>query len=130
MTIEVLLKWVHLLAVAVWTGGLITLASLVPALRRAGATREHLQAAARRFGTLSWTALAVAVATGIWQVDVIGYTWSYLAPKLWLVALAAGLALFHQLTAKRTPPAWRGALQGAILLVSILVFGEAVRLFH
>jgi len=123
------LKWVHLLGAAVWTGGLITLAALVVALRRAGADRPMLQAAARQFGRLSWTALAVAVITGIWQMEVIGYAYASISFKLGLVITAGVLALIHQLTARSTSPAVRGALQGVILVVSVLIFGAAVAAF-
>jgi putative copper export protein len=123
------LKWVHLLGAAVWTGGLITLAALVVALRSAGADRPMLQAAARQFGRLSWTALAVAVITGIWQMEVIGYAYASISLKLGLVITAGVLALIHQLTARSTSPAVRGALQGVILVVSVLIFGAAVAAF-
>lgn len=123
------LKWIHLLGAAVWTGGLITLAVLVVALRNAGADRPMLQAAARQFGRLSWTALAVAVATGIWQMEVIGYSYAAVAVKLGLVVTAGVLALIHQLTARNTSAAVRGAIQAVILVVSILIFGAAVATF-
>lgn len=129
MEFEDYLKWVHLLGAAVWTGGLITLAALVVALRRAGADRPMLQAAARQFGRLSWTALAVAVITGIWQMEVIGYAYASISFKLGLVITAGVLALIHQLTARSTSPAVRGALQGVILVVSVLIFGAAVAAF-
>lgn len=129
MEFEDYLKWVHLLGAAVWTGGLITLAVLVVALRSAGADRPMLQAAARQFGRLSWTALAVAVITGIWQMEVIGYAYASISLKLGLVITAGVLALIHQLTARSTSPAVRGALQGVILVVSVLIFGAAVAAF-
>lgn len=129
MTSAELLKWVHLLAAATWTGGLITVAALIPAMRGAGADRPLLQAVARQFGRVSWVALAVAVATGIWQVELVGYPWADLSLKLTLVVIAAGLALVHQLTARRSTPAVRGIVQGAILLTSIGIFGSAVALF-
>ncbi len=124
------IKWVHLLAVATWTGGLITLAALVPVLRRQGAETGTLRAVARRFGVVSWIALGVAVITGVWQVTELDLPWTdgTLNLKLSLVGVAAVLALVHQLTARRTSPAVRGMLQGLILVVSIAVFGVAVTL--
>ena len=44
------IRWLHLLAASVWTGGLIVLGALVVALRRAGVEREVLRAAARQYG--------------------------------------------------------------------------------
>ena len=129
LELEDLLKWIHLLGAAVWTGGLITLAALVVTLRREGADRPMLQAAARQFGRVSWTALAVAVATGIWQMEVIGYAYADVAVKLGLVGTAGVLALIHQVTARHTSAAVRGAIQGVILVVSVLIFGAAVATF-
>jgi uncharacterized membrane protein len=122
-------KWVHLVAAAVWTGGLITLSVLVVALRRAEAERSQLQAAARAFGYLSWSALAVAVATGLYQLSTFSWPWSRLTLKLTLVGVSAGLALVHQVTAKRSGPAVRGALQGVILVLAVAIFGAAVAAF-
>jgi hypothetical protein len=102
----------------------------VVAARRAGADRSVLQAMALQFGRVSWTALAISVATGIVQVERLGFDWAdgALTLKLTLVFIAAALAFGHQITAKRTPPAWRGAIQGLILLVSVAIFGAAVNL--
>lgn len=124
------LKFAHLLGAAIWTGGLITLAVLVTALRRAGADRALLQAAARRFGAASWSALGVLVVTGIWQVQELSLSWTYdrLVLKITLVVIAAALAGLHQVTARRSSPALRGALQGLILVVSIGIFAAAVRI--
>jgi len=129
MTLPQVLLWIHLVAIATWTGGLITLGALVPALRKAGADRPLLQATARRFGVVSWTAMGVAVVTGVWQVLDLAIDWRRLEAKLSLVAVMVGLALFHQLTAKRTSPAVRGAIQGIIVVLSIITVGVAVLTF-
>ncbi len=123
-------KWVHLLAVATWTGGLITLAALVPVLRRQGAALDTLRAVARRFGVVSWVALVAAVVTGVWQVIGLAIPWSNgtLNLKLGLVGFAAAAALVHQFSARRTSPAVRGVIQGLILVASIAIFGVAVTL--
>jgi uncharacterized membrane protein len=123
-----LIKWVHLLAAATWTGGLLVLAGLIPTLRKAGADRPMLQAVARRFGHISWAALIVAVVTGISMVERLGWPWSRVQLKIVLVAAAAALALIHQVTARRTSPGVRGVLQAAILVVSVALFGAAVTL--
>lgn len=129
MSFDETLKWIHLIAAAVWTGGLITLAFLVVALRKAGTEREQLRAAARAFGRVSWTALIVALATGIWQMEEIGYGYSIITVKLWLVGIAAVLALAHQLSSRYVSPAVRGIGQAIILIVSIGIFGAAVAAF-
>ena len=119
-------KWVHLLAAAVWTGGLITLAFLVTAVRSTTDDIEVLRAVARRFSVLSWVAFAVAIITGTWLYTDIGLPWKDFSTKGTLIVLAAGLAMFHQFTAKRSSPAVRGIIQLLILIVSIGIFGAAV----
>lgn len=130
MTTLLVLRWVHLVAAATWTGGLIVLAALVVALRRAGAERSLLQASARQFGKVSWVAMAIALGTGVAQVELYGWPWTYgrLHAKLGLVALTVALALYHQLTAAKSSPAQRGIVQLLILLASLGVFGAAVAL--
>ena len=108
---------------------MITLAVLIAALRRAGAERPQLQSAARAFGVLSWTAFAVAVLTGIYQTSRLGWPWGNLTLKLVLVAASGILALIHQVTARRTTPAVRGAVQGVILVLGVAIFGAAVAAF-
>jgi putative copper export protein len=129
------IRFVHLIAASVWVGGLITLAALVAAVRRTGADRSVLQAMARQFGRLSWTAIAVAVTTGVIQLarsDVsLSSDTDYavtLFVKLTLVGLAVGLAIAHQITANRSSPAARGAIQGLILLSSLGIVAAAVTL--
>ena len=128
MTTLLIVRWVHLVAVATWTGGLIVLAALIVALRRAGAERELLRAAARQFGKVSWTAMAIALVTGVAQVHLLGWPWTHggLHLKLGLVAVAVVLAGWHQATATRSSPAARGIVQLLIMLVSLGIFGAAV----
>lgn len=128
MTSLELVKWVHLLAAAVWTGGLIVLGALVGAIRRSTDDREVLRAVARRFGVVSWIAFATAVATGLWMYADLGLPWRDFELKGTLVLLAGILALVHQFTARRSTPAVRGILQAAILVISIAIFGAAVAL--
>src|SRR5690606_22421202 len=105
-------------------------AAIVFALRRAGADRAYLRAAARMFGRVSWTAMAVAIATGLWRVHLLGMPWSYgrLHVKIGLVALVVLVAGTHQLTAKRSRPAVRGIVELTIVAISIGIFVAAVSL--
>lgn len=120
-------RFFHLLGAMVWVGGLITLGALVPAMRRAGADRSMLQAVARQFGRLSWTGFGLAVFTGGWAV--IDYLDRPALPwKLGAVALAGGLALWHQLGARDQTPRTRGILQGLILVASLGIVAAAVAL--
>ncbi len=128
MTTFEIVKWVHLIAAAVWTGGLIVLAFLVTAIRRSTDDLEVLRATARRFSVVSWTALAFSVMTGAWMYTEYGLPWVNFTLKGTLIVVAAGLALVHQLTAKHTHPAVRGIVQLVIILVSIGIFAAAITL--
>jgi putative copper export protein len=123
-------RFIHLMAAATWMGGLITLAALVMALRREGAERAMLQAAARQFARVAWVAMAIAVVTGVAQVVMLNWPWSYgrLHLKMGLVLAVILLTLGHQLTAKRSSPAVRGIVNLVVLLLSMGVFAAAVAL--
>jgi putative copper export protein len=127
-------RWLHLVAGAVWLGGLITVGAVVPALRRAGATREQLQAMARRFANVAWAAMALAVATGliqIWDVRAALRSGSFagkLLLKVTFVAVAAGFSYWHQTSARDIPPRTRGIIQGIILITSLAIYAMAVAL--
>lgn len=120
-------RFLHLTAMAVWVGGLITLGALVSALRRHGADREVLRVMARRFGVVSWWAMGLLVATGL--IQAIDHGWDgLLVAKTVVVAVIVALAGWHQVAARDQSPARRGALQGTILLLSLLAVGLAVAL--
>lgn len=85
----------HVLAATVWVGGQLTVAGLLPAVRRLGedATRRIAYAFAR----LSWPAYAILVATGIWNVTASsgrqGSAWqALLAAKVAVVVVDGGRA--------------------------------------
>jgi uncharacterized membrane protein len=126
MTQFELFKWIHLLAAAVWTGGMIVLAFLVGAIRRTSSDIEVLRAMARAFAWVSWTAMAIAILTGIVNYTSLGLGWSRFSLKGTLIILSISLALWHQLTAKRSSPAIRGIGQGVILILAVAIFGAAV----
>lgn len=123
-------RWVHLMSAATWMGGLVVLAASVVALRRAGADRSLLQAVARGFGRVSWTAMALAVPTGLLQVVGMQLPWTYsrLHLKIGAVTLVVVLAAIHQATARTSSPRTRGIMQLAIVLASAAVFAAAVAL--
>ena len=131
MSLDETIRWVHLVAAAVWVGGQITVAALVPALRRAGATTEQVRAAARRFGIVAWSAIGVSVATGILQLirlDIPTRGNTALTIKLLLVGIAVAVAWFHQIIARTAPPALRGALEGSLLVLALAIVAAAVTL--
>ena len=117
--------YLHLLGATVWIGGLIVLGGLVPAVRQATDDREVIKAMARRFGVISWSALGLLVLTGGYMaVDFWSQT---LAIKIGLVLLVAMLAGWHSIAGSQQSPRTRGMIQGAILVVSLVILWVATQ---
>ena len=116
--------FLHVLAATVWVGGQITLAALVPVLRRAGT--DIPRAAARRFNQVAWPAFGVLVITGIWNVVAVRsqITGSYettLVVKLVVVAVSGVAALLHARTRSPAGLAVFGALAGLSALAALFL---------
>jgi putative copper export protein len=116
--------FLHILAATVWVGGQITLAALVPALRRLGA--EIPRAAARRFNQVAWPAFGVLILTGIWNVAAVRskVTGSYettLIIKIAVVAVSGVAAALHARARSRAGLAVFGALTGVSALAAVFL---------
>jgi hypothetical protein len=83
---------------------------------------------ARQFGRVSWVAMGISLVSGTWLVVDTDRDWGDLSLKLGLVIVAIALAAVHQVTAKRSTAAQRGAVQGLILLTSLAIFFVAAGL--
>lgn len=130
VTWDTIRLFLHVLAATVWVGGQLTLAALVPVLRKAGA--DIPKAAARRFNQVAWPAFAVLVITGVWNLiavrsQVHGSYETTLVVKLVVVLISGVTAALH---ARARGPAGRavfGALTGvsalAALFLGILLAG-------
>ena len=123
--------FVHVLAATIWVGGQFTLAGLVPILRPYGP--EATRAAARRFNVIAWSAFAVLLATGIWNlfaVHVGDADTKYLV-TLWLKLLAVAItgvgAAVHIIGRSKAALAVGGALSAvgavAALFLGVLLHG-------
>jgi putative copper export protein len=123
--------FLHVLAATIWVGGQITLAALVPVLRRLGA--EIPRAAARRFNQVAWPAFGVLIITGIWNIAAVhdqikgsGYQ-TTLVVKLIVVAISGVTAALHTRARKPVWIAVYGALTGlsalAALFLGVLLAG-------
>jgi putative copper export protein len=122
--------FLHVLAATVWVGGQITLAALVPVLRRRGT--EIPRAAARRFNLVAWPAFGVLVVTGIWNIAAVrsqihGSYRTTLIVKLVVVAISGITALLHARARTPAGQAVFGALTGlsalAALFLGVLLAG-------
>jgi uncharacterized membrane protein len=117
-------RWLHVLAMALFVGGQLVLAvAIVPTLR--GAHGDQLRSIARRFGWASLAALVVLIATGSALAahdDVWGS--GTLHVKLALVVLVGALIAWHM----RRPGAH--AIEGVVFLVSIAIVWLGLALAH
>jgi putative copper export protein len=122
--------FLHVLAATVWVGGQITLAALVPVLRRRGAGIPR--AAARRFNLVAWPAFGVLIVTGIWNIAAVrsqihGSYRTTLIVKLVVVAISGVAALLHARARTPAGQAVFGVLTGlsalAALFLGVLLVG-------
>jgi putative copper export protein len=116
--------FVHVLAASVWVGGQITLAGLVPGLRRLGP--DAPRAVARRFNLVAWPAFAVLVLTGIWNIVAVHpeagtpYT-TTLMVKIAVVAVSGITAFLHAQATSRRGLAVFGALTSLSALAAMFL---------
>jgi putative copper export protein len=112
--------FLHVLAASVWVGGQITLAGVVPGVRRVAP--EATRAIARGFARVAWPAFAVVVLTGFWnlaEVDVSNTSTAYqvtLLVKVTLAMASGAAAVVHQVGRSKAAL----AIGGAVGLVAAL----------
>ena len=125
MTTWLLVRWLHILAMALFVGGQRLLAfGVVPAMR-GEADRERLRAVARRFGWLTLGAIGVLLVTGAAMASHYDlWDSGTLHAKLTLVAVVAGLVVWHM--ARPT----MHVLEGLIFLVSLAIVWLGLSLAH
>ena len=115
--------FLHVLAATVWVGGQLTLAALVPALRRF--EREVTRVAARRFNQVAWIAFAVLIVTGVWNIlavpDGSAAYRTTLTVKLVVVAASGVTAFCHMRARSRAGLAVFGALTGATSIGAVFL---------
>ena len=118
--------FLHVLAAAIWVGGQLVLAALVPVLRRFGS--DATGAAARRFNQVAWTAFAVLIVTGIWNIVAVKPQVSHhadyrvtLIVKLVVVAASGVTAALHVRSRTARGRAILGALTGLTALAALFL---------
>jgi putative copper export protein len=112
------------LAATIWVGGQITLAALVPALRRLGA--EIPRAAARRFNQVAWPVFGILVITGVWNIVAVRsqITHRYettLVVKLIVVIVSGASAALHARARSTAGLAVFGTLTGISALAALFL---------
>src|SRR4051812_11243088 len=119
------IRWLHVLAMALFVGGQMLLAFAAVPVARSAPDPERLRAVARRFGWLTLGAIAVLLVTGAAMAshyDLWGD--GTLQLKLTLVAVVAALVVWHMLR-----PTLH-ALEGVIFLVSLAIVWLGLSLPH
>jgi putative copper export protein len=116
--------FLHVLGATVWVGGQLTLAGLVPGLRRV--SPEAPRTVARRFNVIAWAAFGVLIATGIWNILAIRPGWSSaygttLIVKLVVVAASGIAAALHARARSAAPLALFGALSALAALGALFL---------
>jgi putative copper export protein len=126
ITVEDVRLFLHVLAASVWVGGQITLAGLVPVLRKAGV--DVPRSAARQFNRIAWPAFGVLILTGIWNIsadhDEIHHVSDFrntLWAKLVIVALSGLSAYLHIRAKTRTANAIWGAATALFALAALFL---------
>ncbi|HUO48771.1 MAG TPA: hypothetical protein VMU09_08060 [Acidimicrobiales bacterium] len=114
----------HVLGAAVWVGGQITMAGLVPTARRL--SPDAPRAMARAFARLQWPAFVLVVATGFWNVAAVGSgqstAWQVvLGIKIFVVALAGLAAWLHSVAKRRAWLAAWGAISSLASLAALVM---------
>lgn len=116
--------FLHVTAAAIWVGGQLVLAALVPALRRV--SPDAAPAAARRFARVAWPAFGVLVVTGGWNLAALGpgmddaYRTTLIA-KLVAVLVSGVAAYGHSRARRRATVAWSGALTAMAALTALFL---------
>jgi hypothetical protein len=121
--------FLHVLAATIWVGGQLSLAALVPVLRRIGP--EAPKAVARQFRKVAWPAFAVLLLTGVWNLLAVEgekTDQAVLGAKM-VAVVASGLGAFlHERAGSKRGLAIWGAVSfvGALaaLLLGVVLSGE------
>ena len=125
-TTATLRLFLHVLAAAVWVGGQIALAGVVPVLRRDAPTVTT--AVARAFAKVAWPAFAVLVVTGVWNlaaIDVADTDTAYqvtVFAKVAIALVAAVAVAVHSIGRSKLALALGGAI-GLLASLGALYLG-------
>lgn len=123
---ETIRLFLHVLFASVWVGGQITVAGIVPAVRRA--SPETTKVIAQAFGRVAWTAFILTVATGIWSLMALDITnmssdeQGTFLMHFAMAVLSGVFAAVHSVGKSKAAIAVGGAL-GALTAVLAMFFG-------
>ncbi len=130
-TLDSIRIFLHVIAVAVWVGGQIVLAGIVPQLRKVAP--DAMKTVAQSFARIAWPAFLIIVFTGMWglgTIDVTDRSSAYLATfgiKMLLVGVTVIATLIHS---NGTSKAAKGIGGAASLLASLLAAFAGILMAH
>lgn len=130
-TLDSIRIFLHVIAVAVWVGGQIVLAGIVPQLRKVAP--DAMKTVAQSFARIAWPAFLIIVFTGMWglgTIDVTDRSSAYLATfgiKMLLVGVTVIATLIHS---NGTSKAAKGVGGAASLLASLLAAFAGILMSH
>lgn len=129
-TLLTIRMFLHVLAAAVWVGGQIVLAGLVPAIRKS--YPEATKVAAQAYGRVAWPAFVVVVVTGLWnlaETPVTDTGTDYqvtLFVKIMLAVVSGAAAAVHQASRSKVALALGGAI-GFLAAIGAMYLGFLLR---
>lgn len=130
-TLDSLRIYLHILGVAVWVGGQVVLAGLVPAIRTSAP--EALPKVANAFARVAWPAMILIVFTGMWGLTSTSSSSSdtaYMVTfgiKMVMVFIAIAATVIHSQGSSKAAKAIGGAFG---LLGSLLAAYAGILLAH
>lgn len=121
----------HVLAAAVWVGGQLTVAGLLPTVRRLG--EDAPKKVARAFARIEWPMFTLLIATGVWNAVADnpskqnGAWKAVLGVKIAVVVIAGLAAYWHGRARTKVGLAAFGGIAGlaslAALVLGVLLAG-------
>jgi putative copper export protein len=113
----------HVTAAAIWVGGQLTVAGLLPTIRGLG--EDAPKKVARAFGRLLWPAYALLVVTGFWNIAALtvkdaSSAWKAVLIVKIVVVVIAGVAVFlHQRSTSKVGLAVWGSIGGVASVAAL-----------
>ncbi len=124
-TLDTVRVFLHVLAAAVWVGGQIVVAGVVPGLRKSSGS-EGTKSLANGFARVAWPAFVLSLLTGMWSLLDNGDTsteYSVTFGIKFLFYIAAGAAaVAHARSDKRPIIAATGAI-GLVFSLIVMFLG-------
>ena len=101
LTARTFILWIHLSAIVVWIGGMVTIPFVAAPFVRRAAGHEAVVALVRRFQRLSRELILVVLLTGIFNLIFVGVLTGFQFSTEYLTLVTTKLALFVGLIANQ-----------------------------